>query len=202
MSGGEMSGGEMSETTDVQAADPVLAAILQAAVEFTAATAGWLVTGVGERLRVMAVAGEAPPQLVGRLVEAGNGAAAYVLASGQPLALSSRGKDPRQSAGLAQAIGRDPGSVLCVPCEVDDGVAGAVELIDKAGGGAFSFDDVELATVLARIAGVALTAAGAAPTSTSPSLAEFTSELARLAAEESDQYPAVSAVVSALMGGA
>jgi GAF domain-containing protein len=195
----------MSDFTDPHAerrADAVLAAILQAAVDFTSATAGWLVTGAGERLRVMAVAGQAPRELLGRLLEAGNGAAAYVLASGQPLALSAQGKDPRQAAGLAQALGREPGSVLCVPCEADDGVAGAVELIDKAGGSAFSFDDVELATVLARIAGVALAAAGAASTVASPSVAGFTSELARLAAEESDQYPAISAVVSALMGGA
>jgi sigma-B regulation protein RsbU (phosphoserine phosphatase) len=181
--------------------DPVLTAIVQAAAEFTAATAGWLVTAEGERLRVMAVAGEAPAELVGTLVEGGTGAAAYVLASGQPLALASRGSDPRQGAGLAQALGRQPGSVLSVPCEADDAVAGAVELIDKAGGAGFSFDDVELATVLARIAGVSLTATARGQGSTSLSLADLPRELARLAAEEPDQYPAVAAVVSALMGG-
>lgn len=190
----------MSDTANM-APDPVLEAILHAAVEFTAAAAGWLVTGEGTQLRVMAVAGETPPSLVGTAIDGTTGAAAYVLASGQPLAHTSRSSDPGADAGLAQTLGRQARSILCVPCEVDEGIAGAVELIDKAGGTAFSFNDVELATVLARIAGVALTAIGDRRDTPSPSLADFPRELARLAIDEPDRYPAVAAVVSALIGG-
>lgn len=183
--------------------EPVLAAIVKAAADVTGATAGWVVGVDGDRLAVRALAGDAPESLVGTHVAAGAGAAGYVVASGQPLALASRAGDPRAAEGLAAALGRLPGSVLCVPCETEEAVVGALELIDKVGGGSFSFDDVELATLLAGIAGAALAApvAGAAGVPAPPSPAELAAGLARLASEAPARYAAVAEVVVALAGG-
>lgn len=179
--------------------EPVLAAIAKAAADVTGAAAGWLVAVEADRLVVRAVAGEAPDSLVGTEVTAGEGAAAYVVASGQPLALTARAGDPRAAEGLAAVLGRPAGSVLCVPCEVLDGVTGALELLDKAGGGSFSFDDVELATLLAGIAGVALAAAVPSGVPAPPSPSALAAGLARLAADAPDRYPAVAQVVATLV---
>ena len=95
-------------------------------------------------------------ELVGTRVPAEGGTAGYVLASGQPVAMMPRADDPAATEGVVGVLGIRPASVLCVPCAYDDEVLGVLELVDKAGGGAFTFDDVELATVLANIAGSAL----------------------------------------------
>ena len=76
--------------------------------------------------------------------------------------------------------------MLCVPCLHDDAVLGALELVDKAGGGPFSFDDVELVTLLGGIAGAALSVRGTEVVPRSP--AEFATELARLASSDPGAY--------------
>lgn len=179
--------------------EPVLAAIARSATEVTGAAAAWLVGVEGDRLVVRAVAGEAPASLVGSRVAVDAGAAGYVISSGQPLALASRAGDPRASDGLAAALGRPPGSVVCVPCEVDGAVLGALELVDKSGGGNFSFDDVELANLLAGIAGVALGSGGAGGRPAAPSPSELAAGLARLAAGAPARYTAVAEAVAMLV---
>lgn len=182
--------------------EPVLAALADAAADVTAAAAGWVLAVDNERLVVRAVAGDAPDSLVGTSVAPGDGAAGYVVAAGQPLALASRSDDPRAAEGLADALGRVPGSVLCVPCESGGGVVGAMELIDKAGGGSFSFDDVELATLLAGIAGVALAYdedAGGTKRPPPPSPSELAEGLARLAADAPARYASVAEAVAVLV---
>jgi GAF domain-containing protein len=88
--------------------------------------------------------------------------------------------------------------VLCVPCG-DDEIVGALELVDKAGGAAFSFDDVELATLLAGIAGVAIEARADGPAA--PSARELASGLERLAATDAARYDTVARAVAALVAG-
>ncbi len=181
--------------------EPILAAIARAATDVTGATAGWVVAVVADDLRVRAVAGDAPESLVGSVVSAAaGGAAAYVVESGQPLALAARSGDDRAAASLAAALDRAAGSVLCVPCEADDAVVGALELVDKAGGGSFSFDDVELVTLLAGIAGVALASgAGGEVGPDAPSPSDLAAGLARLATEAPARYRAVAEVVATLV---
>jgi sigma-B regulation protein RsbU (phosphoserine phosphatase) len=182
--------------------DPVLAAIGKAALDVTGAAAGWLVAVDGERLVVRAVAGAAPESLLGTSVAPSGGAVGYVVSSGQPLALATRAGDARAAEGLAAVLGQSPGSVLCVPCEADDAVVGALEVVDKAGGGSFSFDDVELVTVLAGIAGVALVSqqVGAPASAPTPSPSDLADGLARLAADAPARYAAVAAAVTSLVG--
>jgi GAF domain-containing protein len=179
-------------------ASAVLQAIVEAATEATAATEGWILAARDDRLHVLAAAGDRPGQVLGASVPAGEGTAGYVVASGQPLALAPRPDDARAAAGVSGLIGLQPTSVLCVPCADEDSVAGALEVVDKAGGGRFSLDDVELATLLGGIAGAALveitgSAAGV------PTPAELAGGLERLAGAEPARYAALAATVSALL---
>lgn len=182
---------------------PLLRTIVQTALEGTGATAGWLVTPVDDaELAVVAVAGD------GALVERalwqrsplGTGLAGMVLQSGQPVALVPT---PGSSADpwSAALLGREPVSVLCVPCHDEDHLAGVLQLVDRAGGGPFSFDDVELATLLAQIAGAALLE-GAGASSRVAAPAALSGELTRLADTDPVRYAALAQVVGALLAQA
>lgn len=179
-------------------ADGVLQAIVEAVTEATAATEGWMLAQRDDRLLVVAAAGDRPGRLVGATVPSDEGTAGYVVTSGQPLALAPRPDDARASSGVAGLLGLRPSSVLCVPCADDDSVAGALEVVDKAGGGRFSLDDVELATLLGGIAGAALVqTSGGAPSVPSPT--ELGGALQRLAATEPARYGALAMAIGALL---
>ncbi len=178
--------------------DPVLEAVVRAAVSATGATGGWLVASRGDELELVAVAGDVDPGIVGSRVSGSAGVAGYVVGSGQPLALSAGRDDPRLSEGAAASIGRRPSSVVCVPCEDDGVVAGALELIDKAGGGSFSFDDVELATLLAGIAAAALTSGSDGRTAV-PTPEQLAHRLRALAAVDARRYATTATVVASLL---
>ena len=151
----------------------------------------------GIRCRAVAAAGERAGQLVGTQMPGGWGPAGYVVSSGQPIALAPRGADARLAEGARRAPRSSPGQRTCVPCLRDDTVLGALELVDKAGGGPFSFDDVEVVTLLAGIAGVALGVAGAEVPVRPPS--EFGAELANMASSDPAAYARLSAVLEALL---
>jgi phosphoserine phosphatase RsbU/P len=175
----------------------VLEAIARAALDATGAEASWLLSLEGERLRAVGAAGPGTGELLGSELPVGVGTAGYVVSSGQPMAIVPRGADARLAEGLGARLGRVPASILCVPCHYGDAVVGALELVDKAGGGPFSFDDVEVVTLLGGIAGAAISALGAEVTARPP--AEFAPELARLAASDPEAYAGLSAVLDALL---
>ncbi len=178
--------------------DPVLAAVVRAATSATGASAGWIVAVRGDELEVVAVSGDVDPAIVGTRVSGASGTAGYVVGSGQPMALASGRDDPRLGEGVAAAAGRRPASVVSVPCEDDSAVAGALELIDKAGGGSFSFDDVELATLLAGIAAAALTS-GADERRLVPAPEELSGGLRALAAADPSRYATTATLVASLL---
>ena len=173
----------------------VLHTILGSAGAVTAAAQGWILEPRGNQLEVVAAIGSG--ELVGTRVAAEGGTAGYVLASGQPVAMMPRPDDPASSEGVVAALGIRPGSVLCVPCAHDDEVLGVLELVDKAGGGAFTFDDVELATVLANIAGSALRDRG--PDEAVRPAEELGAELRALSAADPAAYVRVATVIEALL---
>lgn len=178
------------------APNPVLEALVRSATEATGAELGVLLRADAAALRVVATAGDAAHPARGAELAADAGAAGYVVASGQPLALSARSGDPRLSEGIAEVLGRQPASVLCVPCTTDEATVGALQLLDAAEGH-FSFDDVELATLLADIAGVALTQGGDGAVVSPP--AELGGELERLARSDPARYATVATLVDALL---
>ncbi|HTT91897.1 MAG TPA: GAF domain-containing protein, partial [Acidimicrobiales bacterium] len=177
--------------------NPVLQAVARAALDATGAGAGWVLALEGDKLRAVGAAGEGTGELYGTQLPAGAGTAGYVVSSGQPIAIAPRGGDPRLGGGLGARLGKPATAVLCVPCFHDDAVVGALELVDKAGRQQFSYDDVELVTLLGGIAGAALGVAGPETAARPP--AEFSAELAQLASSDPTAYARLSVVLEALL---
>ena len=177
--------------------DPVLTAIAQAAVGATGASHGWVLLLIDDELEVSAAVGDGAAKLIGRRVGAGSGTSGYVAASGQPLALAGSAGDPRLGEGVVAELGQRPASLLCVPCATDNRIVGVLELIDKDGGQRFSFDDVELVTLLGGIAAPALTAAEDRIDLPGPD--ELAVDLSRLADGDPARYAMVASVVEALL---
>ena len=86
------------------------------------------------------------------------GIAGYVFTTGQPLALSEVERDARFGRGAAEATGYVPRSIVAVPLIDDRGSLGVLEVLDKRSSAAFSLRDIELASVFARQATVAIRA--------------------------------------------
>jgi GAF domain-containing protein len=178
--------------------EPVLQALVEAAVTGTGGTDGWLLVPNGAALEVVAAAGPHAADVLGAIVESDAGAAGFVLGSGQPMALSPRADDPRAAQGVAAIIGHRPTSILCIPCESDDGVAGVLEIVDKADHVMFSFDDVELATLIAGVAGIAVETLGESH-ARAPGPDELAGELRRLATNDPSRYEVVASLIAALI---
>ncbi len=173
----------------------VLDTIITSAGNATSATRGWILGRHPDGLEVLAAVGAA--DLVGSTVAADVGAAGYVFASGQPVAMTPRHDDPSAREGIVARFDQAPTSVLCVPCAHDDEVLGVVELVDKAGGSAFTFDDIEIVTVLADVVGSALRSA--VPEREVRPPAELSAELRQLALDDAGAYARVANVLEALL---
>lgn len=176
--------------------DPVLAAVMQAAVGGTGAAEGLLLGLDGRVLRVLATAGAAPGDLLGEPVSAGEGVAGYVVASGQPLLLSAESADPRLGEGTASLLGHNPRTVLCVPCRSGDRVVGALELVDAP---AFGVAEQHSAQLLARVAAAALADPAREGRPDVPDPGELAGELRRLATADPSRYAMVAVIVEALV---
>jgi GAF domain-containing protein len=166
----------------------VLDAVVRVALEATGATRGRLVASdpAAERLEVVAVQGGDAAWQATTPDPDSLAAVGYVIATGQPQILS------RPDAGPAGA----PSSALCAPCICHDEVVGALELADKAGGAGFSFDDLELAGLLAGVAGEAIVARRPPP-AIDPGL--LIGDLVRLAAADPGRYATVARLVQSLL---
>jgi GAF domain-containing protein len=175
--------------------NPVLQAVVDSAVGATAASAGWILAMRDERLVVIAAFGAG--DIVGSDISAGEGTAGFVATSGQPIAMAARDDDARLFEGVLGRLPQRPSSVLCVPCTAADAVVGVLELVDKVGGSSFTFDDVELATLLAGIAAVAIeTGDGDVPVRAPE---ELGAELRRLAAADPAGYVQVAMLVEVIL---
>jgi GAF domain-containing protein len=131
-------------------------------------------------------------------VPAGSGVAGYAVSSGQPLALSPRSDEALFVGGVEELLGpAPPANVVCVPCESDGRVVGALQLVDKPAG-SFTFDDVEIVTLLGSVAGAAL--AEATPGVPVPSPPTLGRELELLAATDPLRYGRVASIFEALLG--
>ena len=177
-------------------ADPVLQAVVTAAVAATEAEQGWVVAPRGDDLRVIAAVGSRAGELIGSAVEGEDEGIGWVIASGQQIALAPSDSDAA-SGGVTHVLGRRITAMLCVPCTADGETVGALALLDKLGGDAFPLHEVELASLLADIAGAAL--AQGADTRTLPDPAELGAGLADLATTDPERYAAMATIVSTLI---
>jgi GAF domain-containing protein len=174
-----------------------LQALVRAAVEATGATAGWLLARERDELVVRAAHAEHSGRLIGVRVPF-TGTAGFVVSSSQPLALSHVTADARFAPSSDDAVLHAANSVISVPCSDEDETRGALEVFDKVGGASFSYDDLELVTLLADIAGPMLAHTGDAGPAV-PEPYELGDALSRLAESDPVRYAALAALISALL---
>jgi GAF domain-containing protein len=172
-------------------------ALVTAAVDATGAAGGWLLQREHDELVVRAAHGDDPGQLIGRRVPL-SGTAGFVVSSSQPLALSNVGADARFASDRDNALLPCSNSVLSVPCSDEDQTRGVLEIVDKAGGAGFSYDDLELVTLLADIAGPMLAHTDDSGRAV-PEPHELADALNRLAVSNPIRYAALATAISSLL---
>lgn len=109
-----------------------------------------------DRLVIRVAAGTAGDGAVGLSMGPSEGIVGYVFTTGQPLAVSDVAADPRFDRSAAQETGYVPRSILAVPLVDDGGTIGVLEVLDRRGDAGFGLHDIELASVFARQAAVAI----------------------------------------------
>jgi GAF domain-containing protein len=172
-------------------------ALVRAAVGATDATAGWLLAREREELVVRAVLVEQPGDLIGRRIPLA-GTAGFVVSSSQPLALSNVRGDARFAPEDGDSVLHASTSVISVPCSDEDETRGALEVVDKAGGASFSYDDLELVTLLANIAGPMLALDGTTGPS-APEPHELADALTGLAVSNPVRYASLATMIGSLL---
>ena len=137
------------------------ATVLRSIVEATAALFGAEAASIAlhdpatDRLVFEVAAGEHGQGVVGLAIGSGEGVAGFVFSTGQPMALADVAADARFGRSAAEQTGYVPRSLIAVPLADDEGVLGVLEVLDKREG-SFDLRDVELASVFARQATVAI----------------------------------------------
>ncbi|MEK6721265.1 MAG: GAF domain-containing protein [Chloroflexota bacterium] len=111
-----------------------------------------------DRLVFRVAAGDQGQGVVGLAVPPDQGLVGYVYTSGQALAISDVRADPRFGRAFAESTQYVPRSIVAVPLADDHGTIGVLEVLDKRDEAAFSLRDIELASVFARQAAVAISA--------------------------------------------
>ena len=92
-------------------------------------------------------------------LQPGQGIAGWAAQHGEPLLVDDVREDPRHDSQMAEAIGFEARSILCVPLKVQDKVLGVIEVINKVGAEGdtrFSESDSQMLTALASSAAAAL----------------------------------------------
>jgi GAF domain-containing protein len=177
-------------------AEAVLRSVVDATVTLFDAEAASLIlhdrtTG---HLVVRVAAGAAGEGAVGLAFPSSEGIAGYVFTTGQPIIVSDVAADPRFGRAAAERTGYVPRSILAVPLLDDAGSIGVLEVLDRHGDTGFGLRDLDLASVFARQATVAIRASR---------VEQDTAELlrlalARLAADPEADREALDAAVATI----
>ncbi len=110
----------------------------------------------GKGLHLRIATGTIPANNKNRYVTVGRGVAGYVAKTGVPVAVPDVQRDPRWDQEPRQFAGVDILSMACVPMKVNGEVIGVLEVIDKEDGGRFYDEDLNILTVYAETATLAV----------------------------------------------
>ena len=111
------------------------------------------------RLEFRVAGGAQGDGVVGLSVAPSHGIVGYVFSTGEPIALTDVGSDPRFDKGTAEQTGYLPRSIAAVPLVDAGATVGVLQVLDKHSEDAFSLKDMELLSVFARQAAAAIEAA-------------------------------------------
>ena len=151
---------EIARRLELGGTEAVLRSIVEAAVLlFEAEAASLALFDAARNLLVFRVAAGAQGQgVVGLEIPPDRGLVGYVFSTGQALAISDVARDPRFGRAFAEQTQYVPRSIVAVPLLDERGTIGVLEVLDKRTEATFSIRDVELASVFARQASVAIRA--------------------------------------------
>ena len=138
--------------------DALLQSIVDVAAKiFNAAAASILLVNEKEQVLEFKVAyGASNRDLVGMKFPIDKGIAGYVVLTGQPLTVSNVRQDPRFNQDFAKSTGYVPNSILATPLIVEDRVIGVMEVLDKIGATSFGMGEMELMSMFANQAAIAI----------------------------------------------
>ena len=137
-------------------------ALLRSIVEVARAIFGargssiFLLDEEADELVFEAVAGEAEQGLIGTRLPSSTGIAGWVLVTRQPLVLDEIGEDPRFARDFAQATGYVPKGLMAVPLLHEERALGVLEVLDRPQASRFTLEEMELLSLFAGQAAVAL----------------------------------------------
>lgn len=141
---------------------PTSRALLQSIVQtantiFRAkATAIAQLTADGQELEFIAAYNIINQNIIGMRFPKNRGIGGYVAMTGQPLIVSQVETDARFNRSFAEQSGYIPQSILAVPLRLGDTISGVIEVLDKVSGDSFTLHDIELLTLFAQQASLAV----------------------------------------------
>ena len=140
--------------------EAVLRTVVEAAVALFRAEAASiaLYDPASDRLVIRVAAGPQGAAAVGLSLAPSTGLAGYVFTTGQAIAQSDVARDTRFGRETAEQTGYVPRSLVAVPLVDERGTIGVLEVLDKLDSETFSIRDIELASVFAHQAAVAISA--------------------------------------------
>lgn len=92
----------------------------------------------------------------GRVLKRGEGVAGWVQVHGAPALVPDAYADPRFSAEVDRYTGYRTRSIMCVPLSAKKKPLGVAALMNKTGGGVFTGEDLELFSIIAAQASIAI----------------------------------------------
>jgi GAF domain-containing protein len=178
-------------------------AVLQSVVDAAVVVFGAQATSIAlhepdtDRLVIRVAAGPQGRAAVGLAFGASTGIAGYVFSTGQPLAVTDVGADPRFDRATAETTGYVPHAILAVPVLDESGSIGVLEVLDGGSEGSNQLRDLDLASVFARQATIAIRA-GRVERDTASLLRSALSSLGGPAEPAADLDAAVAALAGQL----
>lgn len=148
--------------------------------------------------------GAGADDVTGMRISAGAGIAGWVVQSGQPIAISDLGNDPRFSREVAEQTGYVPQALLAVPVVSSHRTLGVISLLDRDARRPGAENDMRLLTLFADQAAIALESVNAFGNLGSVLLAALAeaagtdSDLARAAGEIAARLPEADADLATL----
>jgi transcriptional regulator with GAF, ATPase, and Fis domain len=108
-----------------------------------------------DTLEFVIAAGAQGQGVVGMSIPATQGIAGYAFTGGEPIAIADPERDPRFTKDFSAGTGYVPRTILAMPMRSGNQTTGILEVLDKHQG-SFSMRDIELASVFADQAAVAI----------------------------------------------
>lgn len=157
----QLTGSAQADTTGTSG-DPVALELLQSVVDVARAIFGaqassvFLLDEEAGELAFQAVSGKGEEFLVGRRFPAGRGIAGWVAMSGEPIVVDDLAASTSFDRSLAQSTEYVPNALMAAPLIHGDRVLGVLEVLDPTEQARSSLSELDLLSLFARQAAVAL----------------------------------------------